>query len=54
MFSFIQNYAASINSVDIYPNIALFLFFSLFMGMILIALTADKKYISEIEKLPLQ
>ena len=53
MFSFFRNYAATINSIDIYPKVALFLFLVVFVGMILIALKADKKYIEEIEHLPL-
>lgn len=53
MFSFFRNYAATINSVDIYPKISLFLFVFVFVAMILIALTADKRYIEEIEHLPL-
>ncbi len=53
MFSFLKNYAATINSVDLYPKIGLFLFLFVFVGMVAIALAADKKYISEIEQLPL-
>lgn len=53
MFSFLKNYAATINSVEVYPKIALFLFLTVFIGMIVIALKADKKYIEEIEHLPL-
>ncbi len=53
MFSFIKNYAATINSIDIYPKVALFLFLAVFVGMIVLALKADKKYIQEIEHLPL-
>ena len=54
MFSFIKNYAASINNVDIFPDLALFLFLFVFVGMVVLALKADKKYIHEIEQLPLQ
>ena len=54
MFSFIRDYAATIDSVDVFPKVALFIFVSVFVAMILIALKADKKYISEIEQLPLQ
>ncbi len=53
MFSFIKKYAADISGIDIYPNIALFLFLVVFLAMILIALKADKKYIEEVEHLPL-
>ena len=54
MFSFFRNYAATIDSIDVYPKVALFLFLFVFIGMILIALKADKNYIKEIEQLPLQ
>ncbi len=54
MFSFFRNYAAGIDSVDVFPKVALFIFVFVFVAMILIALKADKKYISEIEQLPLQ
>ena len=54
MFSFFRNYAATIDSVDVYPKVALFIFVFVFVGMIFIALKADKNYIKEIEQLPLQ
>lgn len=53
MFSFLKNYAATIHSVDIYAQISLVLFLTVFVGMMLIALKADKNYIREIEQLPL-
>jgi cytochrome c oxidase cbb3-type subunit 4 len=53
MFSFLKNYAATIDSIDVYPMAALFLFLTVFVGMSALALIADKKYISEIENLPL-
>ena len=54
MFSFFRNYVQTINSVDVFPKIGLFIFFFVFVAMVLIALTADKEYIKEIEQLPLQ
>ncbi len=54
MFSFFRNYAASIDSVNIYPNIALFIFVFVFVAMLFITMKADKNYIKEIEQLPLQ
>jgi len=54
VFSFFRNYAATIDSVDVFPKVALFIFVFVFAAMILIALKADKKYIEEIEQLPLQ
>lgn len=53
MFSFIRKYAETISGAELYPKIALFLFLLVFLGMILIAWKADKKYISEVEQLPL-
>ncbi|MFN8311006.1 MAG: CcoQ/FixQ family Cbb3-type cytochrome c oxidase assembly chaperone [Chitinophagales bacterium] len=53
MFSFFKNYAATMSNVEIYPKIALFLFLTVFIWMIVIAVRADKRYISEIEQLPL-
>ena len=53
MFSFIRKYAETINGAELYPDIALVCFLSVFIGMILIAWKADKKYISEVEQLPL-
>ena len=54
MFSFFRNYAATIDSVDVFPKVALFIFVFVFVAMILIAVKADKNYIKEIEQLPLQ
>jgi len=54
MFSFFRNYVATIDSIDVYPKVALFIFLLVFFAMILIALKADKNYIKEIEQLPLQ
>ena len=53
MFSFIKKYAETINGAELYPNIALVCFLTVFVGMILIAWKADKNYITEVEQLPL-
>jgi hypothetical protein len=53
MFSFIKKYAETINGAELYPDIALVCFLTVFIGMILIAWKADKKYISEVAQLPL-
>jgi cytochrome c oxidase cbb3-type subunit 3 len=53
MFSFFRRYAETIDGVNVYPKVALFLFLLVFVGMILVALKADKKYIDEIGRLPL-
>ena len=39
--------------MDIYPNIALFIFVFVFIAMLFITVKADKEYIKEIEQLPL-
>jgi cytochrome c oxidase cbb3-type subunit 4 len=53
MFSFIKQYAQSINGVDLYPKVALALFLTVFIAMVVFALKADKNYIHELEQLPL-
>lgn len=53
MFSFIKKYATSISGVELYPKIALLLFVIVFAGMIWFVLRADKKYIEELEQIPL-
>jgi cytochrome c oxidase cbb3-type subunit 4 len=53
MFSFIKKYAETINGVDAYPKIGLFLFVVVFVGMVWFALKADKSYIAELEQLPI-
>ena len=53
MFSFIKKYATSISGVELYPKIALLLFVLVFASMIWFVLRADKKYIEELEQIPL-
>jgi len=53
MFSFIKKYAESMNGVDVYPKIAMFIFLVVFVAMLLIVWKADKKYIDELEHMPL-
>ena len=53
MFSFIKKYAESMNGVDVYPKIAMFIFLVVFVDMLLIVWKADKKYIDELEHMPL-
>lgn len=53
MFSFIKKYAATMQGIEVYPKVAMVLFLTVFIGMIWFALRADKKYIEEIEHLPL-
>ena len=52
MFSFIKKYAETIQGIDVYPKVAIFLFLLVFIGMIWFALKADKGYIKELENLP--
>ena len=53
MFSFIKKYSESMNGVDVYPKIAMFIFLVVFVAMLLIVWKADKKYIDELEHMPL-
>lgn len=50
MFS---QYLNSIEGVEIFPIISLILFFAFFIGMLFWVLRMDKKYITEMENLPL-
>ena len=53
MFSFIRKYAESIQGIEVYPKIGLFLFLIVFISMVVFALKADKGYIAELEQLPM-
>jgi cytochrome c oxidase cbb3-type subunit 3 len=44
----------TIDGVSIFPIIGLILFFALFVGIIIWALKIDKKYIKEMENIPLE
>jgi hypothetical protein len=52
MFSFIKKYATTITGIDIYPNISLLIFVTLFALMILFVIKANKQYIEELENIP--
>ncbi|MBE2228856.1 MAG: hypothetical protein IAE93_15980 [Ignavibacteria bacterium] len=43
----------SISGIEIYPEIALIIFFAFFLGVIVWSFTRSKKYISTMEKIPL-
>jgi cbb3-type cytochrome oxidase subunit 3 len=43
----------TIEGVSIYPIIGLILFFLIFIGIVIWALKADKKYIKKMENIPL-
>ena len=53
MFSFIRKYAESIQGIEVYPKIGLLLLLIVFISMVVFALKADKGYIAELERLPI-
>ncbi len=53
MFSFIKKYAESLAGVDIYGDIGLVLFVIVFVGVLIVTLTANKEYIAELAQIPL-
>ncbi len=44
----------TISGIEIYPIISLIIFFAFFMGLLIWVVRADKKYISYVEKIPLE
>lgn len=44
----------SIEGIEIYPIISLFIFIALFIGVVIWIVRMDKKYVKEMESLPLQ
>ena len=53
MFSFIKQYVQTIIGIDVYPKISLILFFAFFMVLLIVVFRADKNYIHELERIPL-
>lgn len=53
MFSFIKKYAETLVGIDIYPKISLVMFFLFFSALLWFTLRANKSYISEVERIPL-
>lgn len=49
----ISNYLSTIDGVSIFPVIALMLFFSLFVCLLIWTIRIDKSYINEMQNLPL-
>ena len=45
MFSFIKKYTETLGGADLYGNVALVIFVMVFIGMLWVALKADKGYI---------
>ena len=54
MFKFIKQYAESIDRVNIYPIISLFIFFIFFIAVLYYVKKMDKSKVNEISKLPLE
>lgn len=49
-----KHYFEQIDGIEIFPMIALFVFISFFLGLIIWVLKANKKYIKEMSELPLE
>jgi hypothetical protein len=54
MFKFIKQYAETINNVDIYPVISLFIFFSFFLVLLVFVKKMNKERVEELSKLPFE
>lgn len=54
MFRFIKQYAESIDRVNIYPIISLFVFFVFFIVVLYYVKKMDKSKVNEISRLPLE
>ncbi|TDN89301.1 hypothetical protein DET49_10646 [Salegentibacter sp. 24] len=53
MFKFVKGHMESIDGVMIYPLISLLIFFIFFVVLFVWVITAEKKNIDEVSKLPL-
>jgi cbb3-type cytochrome oxidase subunit 3 len=53
MLKFIKHNLEGIDGVEIYPIVALLLFFGVFVAMLIVVLRLPKKRIDEISQLPL-
>jgi cytochrome c oxidase cbb3-type subunit IV len=54
MFKFIKQYAETINNVDIYPMISLFIFFSFFVVLLVFVKKMKKERVKVLSNLPLE
>ncbi len=54
MFKFIKQYAETINNVDIYPMISLFIFFSFFIVLMVFVKKMKKERVEELSNLPFE
>jgi cytochrome c oxidase cbb3-type subunit IV len=53
MFKFIKQYAETINGIDVYPIISLFIFVLFFIGVLWYVRKMDKSKVDEMKNLPL-
>jgi len=49
-----KNYFEGIQNIEVWPIISLAIFFMFFIGLVIWVLMVDKKYINEMENLPLE
>lgn len=54
MFKFIKQYAETINHVDIYPMISLFIFFIFFVVLLILVKRMKKERVEILSNLPLE
>jgi len=54
MFKFIKQYAETINHVDIYPLISLFIFFLFFIVLLVLVKRMKKERVETLSNLPLE
>ena len=54
MFKFIKQYAETINGVDIYPMISLFIFFTFFIVLLVLVKKMGKERVEALSNLPLE
>jgi cell division septal protein FtsQ len=54
MMKFIKNHLESIDGVEIYPIIALLIFFTVFVSMFFYVVKIPKKNIKELSNMPLE
>jgi cytochrome c oxidase cbb3-type subunit IV len=54
MFKFIKQYAETINNVDIYPMISLFIFFSFFLVLLIFVKKMKKERVEVLSNLPFE
>ena len=52
MFKFIKQYAETINGVDIYPMISLFIFFTFFIVLLVLVKKMKKDRVEQLSNIP--